>query len=145
LLTAKIRFLRTEQEFYDKYGAVIANQVNERLPLIKETVEFLTRMREKYKERAVTTYISLLGCKDENGFSLFDIGIEVHDKLMFSLTNNGSGEMLLDIDGFPCWNEKDDEEMWANLEKREKEREKNQETPRPGPPGQSYSISRLEP
>jgi hypothetical protein len=141
----QIVILRTEQEFCDKYGAAIANQVNERLPLIKETVEFLTRIREKYGEGSVRASIDLYECQDENGYSFFRLDVEVGPKLTFWLDHNYEEPMILDIEGFPCWNQKDEEEMWARLEKYEKEREKNQETPRPVPPRQSSSIPRLEP
>lgn len=141
----KIVFLRTEQEFFDKYSSIIAEKVNERLPLIRETVEFLTRMKSQYKGH-VSASISLYSRGDMNGYVSFDMYIEfTNEKLFFGLTNMGEGEMLLDIEGFPCWNQQDDDRMFAELEKREKEREKNQEAPRPSAPSQAPSISRLEP
>lgn len=141
----KTVLLRSEEEFSEKYGKFIFDQVNAHYSIIREAVKFLIKMKNQYEEEHVSTSIFLPSHPDEDDPSLVYLNVEVDRKLTFWLHYNEEEPMILDIEGFPCWGQQDEEMLKDRHEKWKQEHEKNQDASRSRSSIQVPSISRLEP
>lgn len=116
----KITVLRADEEFVQKYGEFIHKEISKRYLQIKDVVEFLARMKSQYGETSgalVTFYLDFPEVGSPLGFIMFKLDIEFDEKIMFSLYRNNEEPVILDIEGFSCWNGQDEEMMDERYEK----------------------------
>lgn len=123
----KIAILRSDEEFVEKYGQFINSEIERSYSTIREAVKCLTRIRNyEDREPMVTVTIFLNDFPEENmslGFSQFKLDIEFGEKITFFLVCNDWESVIVDIDGFPCWNAQDEERMYKIREKYKREHE----------------------
>lgn len=120
MASMKITVLRADEEFVEKYGEFIHKEIGELYSQIKDAVEFLTRMKDKYgatsNNMTVTFYLDFPKVDSTSGY-MFKLDIEFDEKIMFSLYRNNEEPVILDIEGFSCWNGHDEDRMYERHEK----------------------------
>lgn len=117
----KITILRADEEFVAKYSEFIHKEISERYPIIKEAVEFMIRMQNQYANHGIAITFGLSWFQEERGDSLFDLTVEFNEKISFWLHHNDEEPVILDIEGFSCWNSQDEDRMAVIREKCERE------------------------
>jgi hypothetical protein len=120
-----MKIIRSDDEFVATYSEFIYKEVSNCYSILQEAVQFLIKMKN-YTGTIHMPYVAvhLNSFPDDSlflGFSVFTIYVELDEKITFSLTREGEDVALLDIDGFSCWNEEDEERMYEIRKKYEAE------------------------
>jgi hypothetical protein len=120
-----MKIIRSDDEFVATYSEFIYKEVSNCYSILQEAVQFLTKMKS-YNSTIYMPYVTvhLNSFPDASlflGFSMFAIYVELDEKITFTLIREGEDVARLDIDGFSCWNEEDEEKMYEIRKKYEEE------------------------